>query len=83
MALGGIPYYMSQFTNPVLLKEIVTLVGSKRCGLMRDEILKGIKQSSGGTFSDSLQALEKSRFISSYVPFGETEKKYRLSDLFV
>ena len=49
MALGRIPYYLSQFTNPVLLKEIVTLVGSKRCGLTRDEILKGIKQSSGGT----------------------------------
>ena len=115
MALGGIPYYLSQlrrdlsiaqnidallfdkdgnladefdklfqsqFTNPDMLKEIVTLVGGKRCGLTRDEILKGMKQSSGGTFSDSLQALEKSRFISSYVPFGETEKKYRLSDLF-
>ena len=115
MALGGIPYYLSQlrsdlsvaqnidallfdregnladefdklfqsqFTNPDMLKEIVTLVGSKRCGLTRDEILKGMKQSSGGTFSDSLQALEKSRFISSYTPFGEAEKKYRLSDLF-
>lgn len=74
--------FQSQFTNPDMLKEIVTLVGGKRCGLTRDEILKGMKQSSGGTFSDSLQALEKSRFISSYIPFGETEKKYRLSDLF-
>ena len=74
--------FQSQFTNPDMLKEIVTLVGSKRCGLTRDEILRGIKQLSGGTFSDSLQALEKSRFISSYIPFGETEKKYRLSDLF-
>ena len=115
MALGGIPYYLSQlrrdlsiaqnidtllfdkegnladefdklfqsqFTNPEILKEIVALVGSKRCGLTRDEILNGMKQSSGGTFSDSLQALEKSRFISSYIPFGETERKYRLSDLF-
>lgn len=115
MALGGIPYYLSQFrndlsvaqnidmtlfdtdgslsdefdklfksqfTNPEMLKKIVTIVGSKRSGLTRDEILKKMGVSSGGTFSDALRALEKSRFMTSFVPFGEKETKYKLTDPF-
>lgn len=115
MALGGIPYYLSQFrndlsvaqnidmvlfdpdgnlsdefdklfksqfTNPDMLKAIVTLLGTKRSGLTRDEILKKMRQYSGGTFTTALLALEKSKFISSFIPFGGKEKKYKLSDPF-
>lgn len=115
IAMGGIPYYLSQFrpdlsvfqnidallfdkegnladefdklfksqfTNPALLKDIVTHIGSKRSGMTRDELLKSLKQSSGGTFSDALKALEKSRFITAYTPFLEDETKYRLTDQF-
>ena len=74
--------FKSQFTNPDTLKEIVTLLGTKRSGMTRSEILKGLRQVSGGTFSNALQALEKSNFISSYLPFGEREKKFKLADSF-
>lgn len=74
--------FKSQFENPELMKSIVTALGDKRSGLTRDEILKAIKMSSGGTFSNAMSALEKSRLITSYKPFGDNSVIFRLSDLF-
>ena len=74
--------FKSQFENPELLKAIVASLGKKRGGLTRDEILKSIKITSGGTFSSALSALEKSRLVSSFKPFGGDILKYRLSDPF-
>lgn len=74
--------FKSQFENPELMKSIVVALGNKRSGLTRDEILKAIKSSSGGTFTNALSALEKSRLISSYKPFGDDVTRFRLSDSF-
>lgn len=74
--------FSSQFSSPEYLKSIITAVAEKRCGLTRDEIVSKTGNSSGGTFSKSLKALEKSRLIVSYKPFGEKTVKYRISDPF-
>lgn len=74
--------FKSQFESPELMKSIVTSLGDKRSGLTRDEILKAVKSSSGGTFSNAISALEKSRLIASYKPMGDEVARYRLSDPF-
>ena len=74
--------FSSQFANPDCLKSIVACIGSRRCGLTREEIITKTEKLSGGTFSKSMKALEKSRLISSYKPFGEKKLKYRISDPF-
>lgn len=74
--------FKSQFESPELMKSIVVAVGGKRSGLTREEIIKALKASSGGTFSNALAALEKSRLITSYNPFGNEVTRFRLSDPF-
>ncbi len=74
--------FSSQFANPEFLKSIITSVGSRRGGLTREEIVSKINSVSGGTFSKSLSALEKSRLIVQYKPFGEKIARYRMADPF-
>ena len=76
--------FNSQFANAGQLREIVVALGKKRSGMTRDEILKAIKSESGGGFSENLSALEKSRIINAFTPFGQKKSlvKYRLSDPF-
>lgn len=74
--------FTSQFSNHEELKRIVQALSSKRIGLTRDELIKKGKFSSGGTLSDNLSALEKSKLIMEYTPFGESNPKYKLSDPF-
>jgi len=74
--------FKSQFENPELMKTIVVELGKKRSGLTRDEIIKGAGLSSGGTFSKALSALEKSRLVTSFKPFGGGDVRFRLSDPF-
>ena len=74
--------FTSQFTNPEDLKKIVTTLAGNRAGLTRDELLKKGKLSSGGTLTENLSALEKSKLIQQYLPFGESAPKYKLIDPF-
>lgn len=74
--------FASQFANPKFLKAIVEAISKKRGGLTREELLGTLNTASGGTISKSLQALEKSRLITSYKPFTEKITKFRLSDPF-
>lgn len=74
--------FTSQFANPEELKRIVITLAGKRIGLTREELrIKG-GFSSGGTLSENLSALEKSKLIRQYVPFGESAVKYKLTDSF-
>ena len=74
--------FTSQFANPEELKRIVVTLAGKRIGLTREELrIKG-GFSSGGTLSENLSALEKSKLIRQYVPFGESAVKYKLTDSF-
>lgn len=74
--------FSSQFTNPEALKSIVKTLATKRIGYTRDELIKRMRIPSGGRITENLAALEKSKFISEYVPFGESSPKYKLIDPF-
>lgn len=74
--------FTSQFTNANTLKRIVTTLAGKRIGLTRDELAKKPGLSSGGNLTDNLAALEKSKLIMEYIPFGESAPKYKLTDPF-
>jgi len=74
--------FRSQFTNPELLNSIVTHLDKKRNGYTREELLTELKQTSGGTFTTAMSALEKSRFVTSFIPFGEKDKRFKVSDPF-
>ena len=74
--------FTSQFANADELKRIVVALSGKRTGLSRDELLKEGGFSSGGTLSDNLSALEKSKIVLEYTPFGEATSKFKLADPF-
>ena len=74
--------FSSQFTHPGELQNIVALLAKKRSGYTREEIARKCNFTSGGGLTRMLSALEKSTFITPYVPFGEDMQKYRLTDPF-
>lgn len=74
--------FTSQFANPGILKRIVQTLSGTRIGLTRDELVRKMNLSSGGSLTDNLSALEKSKLIQEYIPFGESDPKYKLIDPF-
>ena len=74
--------FTSQFSSPGELKKIITTLSSVRAGLTRDELIRKGGFSSGGTLSDNLSALQKSKLIREYIPFGETDPRYKVMDPF-
>ena len=65
-------------------KIINVLANKKKEGITRDEILKELKISSGGRFSDSLEELMQSGFILKYDAYKDNIKStlYRVYDEF-
>lgn len=61
-----------------------TLAKNKKAGISRDEILKELKISSGGRFSNSLEELMQSGFILKYEAYKGNSKTtvYRIYDEF-
>jgi uncharacterized protein len=76
--------FNSQFEKAELYINIVSILAKHHYGLKRNQLLKVIKLDSGGNFTKSLDDLEKSGFITAYIPFGNKakEKNYKLTDLF-
>lgn len=74
--------FTSQFSRPNELKRIVSVLAGKRTGYTREELIEKGLFSSGGTLSDNLSALEKSKLIESYTPFDSKDQKYKLVDPF-
>ena len=74
--------FTSQFSNPAELKKIITTLSQSRAGLTRDELLKKGNFRSGGTFTDHLSALQKSKLIREYIPFGESVSRFKVIDPF-
>ena len=74
--------FTSQFANAAELKRIVVALSGKRIGLTREELVKKGGFTSGGTLTDNLAALEKSKIIMEYTPFGESSPKFKLADPF-
>lgn len=75
--------FASVFTNPELMKKIVSQLYSRNAGCTRSEIAEKQKIQDGGTLSQSLNALIASDFVIKYVPFGKGKKEhYKLVDPF-
>lgn len=76
--------FRSLFDDYQIHERIVRVLGSRKRGMLRNEILAGAKLNSGGTANKYLQNLELSGFIESFTPFGRLRKEtsYRLIDEF-
>ena len=63
---------------------IIRNIGKQSKGITREELVKKIKISSGGTLSKYLDELEAAGFIQSYVPYGLKKNIfYRVIDEYV
>lgn len=74
--------YTSLFDNASSHTAIINALAKKPGGLTRNDILKASKLSSGGGFTQIIEELTESGFITAYIPFGKTIKDslYKLTD---
>ena len=74
--------YEALFDNADRHIAVIRILGEKKKGLTRGEIIKGTKIPNGGTLTKILEELEQSGFITTYFPFGKKTKNktYRLTD---
>lgn len=74
--------YRSLFKDSSHHEAIVRVLSKRGKGMTRAEIIKACGLTSGGTTSRFFDELERSGFISLYVPFGKTIRDglYKLSD---
>jgi predicted AAA+ superfamily ATPase len=61
--------YSSLFSNAALYVDIINALGKKTVGLPREDLVKALSQSDGGTLSEALDNLELSGFIRFYSRF--------------
>ncbi|MDR1610982.1 MAG: ATP-binding protein [Candidatus Symbiothrix sp.] len=76
--------YNSLFRNSEKYILLIIVLGEKRIGLLRDEIVTFSKLPDGGAITKMLEELEQCGFIRSYYAFGKKQKNktYQLIDLF-
>jgi len=76
--------YASVFSNPEPYIRIVTALGKKKVGMLREELLTTTGIPDSGTFSEMLMNLESCGFIRHYDEFGKKNrnKRYQLIDNF-
>ena len=74
--------YRSLFRNPMRYMEVVELLGKKRIGYTRDEIIRGLGTGSGGDVTRILDNLEECGFVRKYMPsdHGRNGGMYQLVD---
>ncbi|MBR2812670.1 MAG: AAA family ATPase [Solobacterium sp.] len=74
--------FASLFTNPEVMKSIVTALNTKNRGLTRKELLHMTGIADSGQFSRQLKALESGAFIIKYDSFGNGKREsfYKLVD---
>ena len=62
--------YRSLFRNTLRYKEVVELLGTRRTGYTRDEMIRGLGTVSGGDLTKILADLEECGFVRKYMPSG-------------
>jgi len=74
--------YYSMFSNPDPYIDVITALGSKKCGMTRDELLKALKRKDDGSLTRILENLSQCDFIRKYYSFGKKAKGvlYQLID---
>lgn len=68
--------FNSVFTNGEFIKTLVKVIGKKRIGCTREEIISELNIPSNGMLSSSLKALISSDFVIKYQPYGSKKKEY-------
>lgn len=63
--------YCSLFRNPLRYMEVVELLGTRRTGYTRDEMIRGLGTVSGGDLTKILADLEECGFVRKYMPSGQ------------
>ena len=66
--------FKSLFRNDRMYRETIEILGRRKAGKTREEILSEASFSDGGKFSECLRALEECGFIRSFVEIGKTSK---------
>lgn len=76
--------FASVFSSPEQIRSIVQLLGTRRAGFTRQEILHRTGLGDNGASTKLLKALVASDFIMPYVPFGKGKHNtcYKLIDSF-
>ena len=75
--------FASLFENGDNHERVVRALAQVRMGMTRNQVAKKSKMRSGGTLTKTLEELEASGFIQSYMPYrGVKDPLYRLSDEF-
>ena len=76
--------FSSLFDESKLHETIVQMLSDHPRGLDRNQLLNRTKITSGGGFTNILEELEMSGFITAYTPFGKKSKDsiYKLTDPF-
>ncbi len=76
--------YASLFKNPEVYMKIVSVLGRKKTGLTRQEIIEKSKITNSGALTRQLEELELCGFIRKYIEYGKKKKDavYQLIDSF-
>ncbi len=76
--------FQSLFAKPEEYKNVIRKLSENKQGLSRTELAKAIGKTSGGAFSEMLNTLESSEFITHYIPLGNNNNEclYKLTDPF-
>lgn len=74
--------FSSIFSNPEIMKSIISTLNFKKIGLTKPELCKAAHITDGGYLSKNLAALIASDFIQKYRPFGKNTDYYKLIDPF-
>ena len=94
MVFGGAPYYWSILDRSLSLAQNIDrlcftqggelTVASRKCGMIRDEIVSAVGLKDSGKLSRILEELEESGFIRIYSPLGRVKRGsiYQLVDAF-
>jgi hypothetical protein len=67
--------FESLFQNAELNLRIVREIASKREGISREELLRKLNASSGGTFNKRLNELQTAGFIQGFIPYRHKKKE--------
>ncbi len=76
--------YASLFRHPEPYIDIISVLGTKKAGMTRAEIIKNTGWDKGGKLTSMLEELEECDFIRSFYAFGKKKKEivYQLIDNF-
>lgn len=76
--------FSSLFSNPNDYMSVVKLLSRRHIGFTREEIVRHLGLTSGGSFSKMMESLVASDFVKTYRPFAlqDNSVRYKLSDCF-